>query len=80
MLFDRFRVEEDLERIKRANMSLDERILEEKRAQRAKYNAGKIGFKDAFAMTIAIFSLVLPYVLLFFGIILVAMLMMISFW
>lgn len=65
------RLEEDLEKIRVANLPDDERAeLEQAREQalaegRAKVE--KLGFKDFFAMTVAVVSLILPYALAIFG-------------
>ena len=70
-MFNNRRVEEDLERIRRANLP-DERLAALKaEEQRAAHSAGqselRFSFKDIFAMTIAVFSLVLPYVFIIGG-------------
>ena len=63
MFFQRRRVEEDLERIRKANLPA---------AAEDSGEAGKeperIGAKDILAMIIAIFSIVLPYVLIFIAV------------
>jgi len=75
MLFDnRDRLEEDLERIRKANLppekqkEKEEREETEKKAITEALNSEetKITAKDILAMTIAIISLILPYLLLIF--------------
>jgi hypothetical protein len=60
-------VEEDLERIRRANLSEEKRLQEDAEAamrqEEIKAKSQGIGLKDVLAMTIAIFSLILPYLL-----------------
>lgn len=64
------RLEEDLERIRRANLP-QETIEEEDAAQNAEKQrmaqiAKGITIKDFIAMIIAVFSIILPYVLVLF--------------
>ena len=70
MLFNnRARLEEDLERIRKANLPLEKRLEEEQKEEAEKKaikeslasEEGKLTIKDIFAMTIAILSLILPY-------------------
>ena len=64
-MFNKHRVEEDLERIRKANLPSDVPVsitIEPATAEE------KIGFKDVLAMIIAVFSLTLPYVLIFIGV------------
>lgn len=69
MLFQRRRVEEDLERIRRANLPPDQLAAEDakRRQQEAvgRRNLEGMGPKDILAMVIAVFSLILPYALAF---------------
>ncbi|MCL2095387.1 MAG: hypothetical protein FWH10_00615 [Oscillospiraceae bacterium] len=68
-MFNNRRVEEDLERIRRANLSPEQFEEEEKRERemREAVRAGevRVTVKDIVAMTIAIFSLILPYLAVF---------------
>lgn len=67
MFFRRRKVEEDLERIRKANLSPEKLQEEERREQAMQAVSGEnrehLGAKDIFAMIIAVFSLILPYVL-----------------
>ena len=73
MLFDnRDRLEEDLERIRKANLP-PEKLKEEEEREKAEKRTitealnseeTKITAKDVLAMTIAIISLLLPYILI----------------
>ncbi|MEG1557262.1 MAG: hypothetical protein RR368_02385, partial [Oscillospiraceae bacterium] len=71
MLFGKHRVEEDLERIRKANLTPEkaeaERLAEEQQRKRIEEN-GKIGAKDFIALVFAAYSVVLPYVLVFIGV------------
>lgn len=64
---NRNRVEEDLERIRKANLSPEQQEIEaeKERAFQAKMQAEdlKLTAKDILAMSIAVFSLLIPYVL-----------------
>ena len=68
MFFNRQRLEEDLERIRKANLPPEIRKAEEAEEQKIKeaFQSGdmKVTVKDVFAMTIAIFSLILPPLLI----------------
>lgn len=65
MLFLKNKVEEDLEKIRRANLP-DEFVNSEKpKNENAKLKLEK---NDLLAMILAVFSLILPYVLAFIGI------------
>jgi len=73
MLFGRDnRVEEDLARIRRANLPPDQlAALEAKEAsEREAFLKDKPGAKDIFAMILAVMSLVAPYALAFIGLLL----------
>jgi len=64
---NRNRVDEDLERIRKAHLS-PEALKKEEEEEREirdslKSEEGKITAKDVLAMSIAIFSLIIPYVL-----------------
>ena len=65
-------VEKDLERIRRANMPPDQlAALEAKEGrEREAFLKDKPDAKDIFAMTLAVLSLVAPYVLAFVGLLL----------
>jgi len=79
-MFNNRRVEEDLERIRRANLPRERRDSadkKEKRARDASKEDLRFSFKDIFAMTIAVFSLLLPYVLIIGGVVVVALLLFI---
>lgn len=71
MIFDRQRVEEDLARIQHAN--LPDRYpppLDKKKKKSLPANTGaeeSIGGKDILAMIIAVFSIIIPYVLVIVG-------------
>ena len=60
MLFSRRRVEEDLERIRKANLPAEKQAEEEKQQQAARENASRLEKGDLLAMMIAFFSVVLP--------------------
>lgn len=70
MLGQHRRVEEDLERIRKANRSPEQAAREDaqERALKKRLKEEPFGAKDIFAMIIAIFSLILPYLLAFVGI------------
>ncbi len=76
MLFSRRRVEEDLERIRKANLPPEKQEEEEKKQQLAKENATRLEKGDLLAMILAFFSVVLPYVLIFIGVMAVLVLLM----
>ena len=65
------RLEEDLEKIRVANLPDDERAeleaAKEKDLAEGRAKVEKLGFKDYLAMVIAAVSLILPYVLFIFG-------------
>lgn len=69
MFLNNRRLEEDLERIRRANLSpekdREESKLEKKNEKIARENIEKFGFKDLFAMCIAALSVLIPYFLIF---------------
>ena len=67
MLFSRRRVEEDLERIRKE---------EEKQQQAARENASRLEKGDLLAMIIAFFSVILPYILIFIGVMAALVLLM----
>lgn len=71
MIFERFRVEEDLARIRHANMP--EKYPDPAEAKRRKKEKTaqeeRVGVKDILAMIIAVFSIVMPYVILFIALI-----------
>jgi len=70
-LFSNRRVEEDLERIRKANLPPEKREEEEAKEREAMeaLESGdvKITVKDVIAMIIAAFSIVIPYALIFLG-------------
>ena len=74
MLFSRRRVDEDLEKIRKANLSPEKLEEERKLDQKAKENVTRLEKGDIPAMIIAAFSVILPYVLIFIGIIAVIVL------
>ena len=76
MLFSRRRVEEDLERIRKANLPAEKQADEEKQQQAARENASRLEKGDLLAMMIAFFSVVLPYILIFIGVMAVLVLLM----
>lgn len=65
-------VEKDLERIRRANLSDEEREAEDKAAEEEKQNAKEtmesLTAKDYLAMAIAALSIVIPYALIIIGV------------
>ena len=73
MFSQKRRVEQDLERIRRANLSPEALEAEERQTRRAdeieRANKEHFGFKDVLAMIIAVLSLLLPYVLIFCAVI-----------
>lgn len=71
MIFDKFRMALDLEKIKNANIIEEENTLGKNKKSGAKEEVEKVGLKDFFAMVIAIFSLLLPYVAVFMGAIII---------
>ena len=70
MFFEKHRLEQDLERIRKANLSEGQRLREEEDEQRLQAEINEktagVGFKDILAMTIAVFSLILPYLIVLF--------------
>ena len=64
-MFNQRRLEQDLERIRRANLPAEEQAEErqKERAARLAAESGdfKVTAKDILAMTIAVLSLILPY-------------------
>lgn len=75
MLFGKNRVEEDLERIRQAN-------LPEEKLNRNKEGSEDLELEkgDILAMILAVMSLILPYILAFLGIMGVVILLMKYFW
>lgn len=69
MLFGRHRVEEDLERIRQANLPEQQRAAQEAERQRTRRKAGEMEKGDIPAMIIAAFSVLGPYVLAFVGVV-----------
>jgi len=71
-LFNNRRVEEELERIRKANLTTEQMEAEEanKREMKEAIQSGdiKITAKDILAMTIAALSIIIPYALIFVGI------------
>jgi hypothetical protein len=80
MLFSRRRVEEDLEKIRKANLPPEKLEEERRREQKGKENLTKLEKGDIPAMIIAAFSVLLPYVLIFAGILVLAFLAIRLFW
>lgn len=69
MLFGRNRVEEDLEKIRRANLP-PEKLAEEDRIKKEREESMlQLEKNDLLAMILAVFSLVLPYIIAFMAII-----------
>ncbi len=65
------RVDEDLERIRKANLPPEQAAAEaEAEAAQKKKRAAepKVGFRDIFAMYLAVMSIVMPYALIFIGV------------
>jgi len=71
-MFDKRRVEEDLERIRRANLPPEVREAEDEENRKAmeafRDSENRLTAKDIFAMIIAVLSLILPYAIIIFGI------------
>ncbi len=65
MLFGKNRVEEDLEKIRKANLPNDKLQEEE---TKPKKNDLQLEKNDLLAMVLAVMSLILPYVIAFVGI------------
>ena len=69
MLFGNRRVEEELERIRKANLTDEQREAEEANEREMKKAIEsddiKITAKDVLAMIIAAFSIIIPYALIF---------------
>ena len=69
MIFDKWRIEQDLESIKRsihAQMSDIEPVVESEEPVKENvnpYDNVRVGIKDIFAMIIAVFSLLLPFLI-----------------
>ncbi len=82
MRFMNYRVEEDLERIRRANLPDDQRakLEAEEEARRAAFKAEKPTAKDIFAMSVAVLSLLAPYVLTFFAIVAAVVFLILKVW
>jgi len=76
-MFNNRRVEEDLERIRRANLPPEvfKAEDEEKRRVTEVYQTAKyrVTFKNIFAMTIAVLSLILPYAIILIAVMVVFM-------
>jgi len=66
------RINEDLERIRRANISSSEAIEEDKASEiektKVKERLKELTFKDYLAMIIAVFSIIIPYLLILVGV------------
>lgn len=67
MLFGKNRVEEDLEKIRKANIPNVE-LLNKEISSAKKYNDLQLEKFDLLAMILAIMSLILPYIIAFVGI------------
>jgi len=61
MFFNNRRVEEDLERIRKANLDTEDQKADTSQNATACDDDLRITAKDILAMTIAVFSLILPY-------------------
>ena len=70
MFFQKDRVEQDLARIREANLPEAAEQAKKKALHASKSKAGhdRIGIQDVFAMIIAVLSLIIPYVLAFVGV------------
>ncbi len=79
MFFKKNRVEEDLKKIREANLPNHE---EENNSENSSRNSDDLGLEkgDILAMTLAILSLILPYILAFIGIMAAVILLMRFFW
>lgn len=75
MLFGKRRVEEDLQRIREANLPEEKAHKENIKPDDVKLERG-----DILAMTLAVMSLVLPYILAFLGIMGAVLLVMKLIW
>ena len=69
-------VEEDLDRIRKANLPAEKQAEEEKQQQAARENASRLEKGDLLAMMIAFFSVILPYILIFIGVMAALVLLM----
>ena len=72
MLFDtRRKVDEDLEKIRFANLppEVQGKEIEEKKKRKEEFEAIEFEKNDRLAIIIAVFSIVIPYLLAFLGII-----------
>ena len=71
MIFNRHRLEEDLERIRKSGLSPEELQAENEKelALKEKFLSEDLKFtaKDIFAMSVAVFTLILPYAVITFG-------------
>jgi len=67
MIFDRLRVEEDLERIRKSNLPPDQLATEEAKEALGKENRRHLERGDIFAMILAAFSIIIPYALAIMG-------------
>ena len=68
-MFQRRRVEQDLLRIRQANLPhAREEDIENAVSSKKEPARDRIGAKDILAMVIAVFSIILPYVLFFIGV------------
>lgn len=63
MIFGKNRVKEDLEKIKQANLPEDKLYEDKKNTNELKLEKG-----DLLAMTLAVMSLIVPYIIAFVGI------------
>ena len=80
MIFDKFRMASDLERIKAANSLREEEAESNLRSSVSTEGLGPVGVKDFFAMVIAIFSLLLPYVAVIIAAIVIFTALIMNFW
>ncbi|MDL2234239.1 hypothetical protein LJC63_11775, partial [Ruminococcaceae bacterium OttesenSCG-928-L11] len=69
--FGKSRVDEDLERIRKANLPPEKLAEEERQEAELRKRAGSLNRKDIASIILAIYSIVLPYALIFIGILLV---------
>ncbi|MDD4779678.1 MAG: hypothetical protein PHT02_03575 [Tissierellia bacterium] len=69
MLFGRNRVEEDLEKIRRANLPPEKLEEEDKIKKEQEESMLQLEKNDVLAMILAVFSLILPYIIAFMAVI-----------
>ena len=69
MIFERFLVEEDLARIRRANLPPDQLAKEEAKEEQGRKNLSSLEKNDVLAMILAVMSIILPYAAIIVGVV-----------